>query len=75
MATINWKKATSNGYAIFRNPEGCVVVGSYVDGDETILLTLPISCLQDLAVIRTPTSELEEDPLDVTYDQHGHDAL
>lgn len=75
MATLNWQKAIDGSEGtVLRHREGCVVVGSYVDGDNTVLLTLPISCIRELAVIQVPTADLGLESLDINYDGNGHDG-
>lgn len=75
MATVNWQKAVGGPQGtVLRHRDGCIVISSYLDGDETVLLTLPLSCLQDLVVIQAPASDLELEPLTINYDGNGHDG-
>lgn len=72
MADFNWKKATTDQPSIIlRNDDGCVVLASFVTGSDTVMLTLPLSCLQDFAVIVRPTDELDLADKTLTYSETG----
>lgn len=59
MATYTWKKCTSNvNGLVIREEGGCIVLDSYVTGSDVVMITLPLSYLQEIRVAVAPSGSV-----------------